>query len=133
MANNEQKQKAGVPAPGQQYGVAGKIVMGAMARSLRMVAYEEERRSRDDVILALESLRARMAERGVDIPAGLCMEIFFDETGTRLDGHFWRICKDARQRKAIRAGREQALEAVDKVGDLLAQALNEIERVGNEN
>ena len=66
--------------PFDQYVAIFAIVANACARGLRMIAQEEERRSRDDVLLALSALQSAASQNGIAIPSSLVLSVFHDQT-----------------------------------------------------
>lgn len=66
--------------PFEQYAAAFAMIAGASARGLRMIAQEEERRSRDDVLIALSALQKAASQSGIAIPSALVLRVFQEQT-----------------------------------------------------
>lgn len=88
--------------PFAQYSAAFAMVAGACVRGLRMIAYEEERRARDDVLIALNALREEARDRGIDIPANLVLSVFEKQTGETATASLSNLSGKATERKAVR-------------------------------
>lgn len=67
-----------------------------------MIAYEEERRSRDDVLIALSAMRDLCMERGIEVPANLVLRIYEEQTGESATSSLSTLVLRAGERKTIR-------------------------------
>lgn len=102
--------------PFGQYSAAFAMVAGACARGLRMIAYEEERRARDDVLIALNALRDDARELGIEIPANLVLRVFEKQTGETPTASLSNLAGKAAERKSVRDS-SNALDVMDKALD----------------
>lgn len=111
--------------PGWQYAHIASLVLGAISRGIHMIYSEERRRSRDEIYLAVDLLRIRAKEQGIDIPPTLCWDVCKEYTGDGPpDYNFYVAVNRARKRQEKRE-RSNALEAVDNAFQELEKAKDE--------
>ena len=105
--------------PFDQYAATFAMIAGACARGLRMIAQEEERRSRDDVLIALAALQDAASQNGIAIPSNLVLSVFKDQTGDcSPDSSLWNLVGKAAERKTKRS-RSSAFDIVDNALDFI--------------
>lgn len=105
--------------PFDQYAALFAMVAGACARGLRMIAQEEERRSRDDVLIALVALREAASQNGVALSSNLVLSVFQEQTNERApDVSLTTLVNQAAERKMKRS-RSSAFDVVDNALDFI--------------
>lgn len=107
---------------GDAYNAIAREQARVVERALIMILDDEERHRRDTVLVALETMRQRLQERGVSIAPQEVLTVLEEATGACTRGlRLPRMLADARQR-------EQARQNADPRA-IVASATADIEQV----
>jgi hypothetical protein len=118
MAEEKKLTGGAALAAGQQYPWVVSLVAGAAVRGLRSVLYEEQRRSRDRVLLALGRMREILMEEGMQVKWAHVARVLDDQ----LD---WDMDPSLLTTEFIRAGQREAARSEDPL-NLVEGVLDEI-------